>query len=226
MTKLFSVILCCLISLPALAKPEIEQVIEMPVNGMLAVVDDKGAITLTSKNGRYVITGQIFDTWLTEYLDSGEQLKASAHRLPLKKMQVDVDALGALTLGNGPKVATIFTDPLCASCAQTFELAEALAATGEYQFKILIVPALGGKSIPFAKDIACDPNRERALKAVLSHAPASVEPVASCDTNKYLELLTTTKTLNVNSVPFLIAADGRVLRGHTSKLKAWIDGEI
>lgn len=225
MHKILFLLLSICASMSAFSKPTVERVLEMPVDGLLAVVDNKGTITLTTTDGRYVIKGQIWDAWLSQYLDTEDQLRESAQRLPLERIGIDVDDLGALTLGGSGKVTTIFTDPLCGSCTGLLEQAKALAETGQHQFKIVVIPALGDESATIAQNIACEPNREKALNAILNHTPKQITANPSCDLEKYLELLLTLKTIRLDGVPFTVSDDGRVLRGLTKSLEDWINQE-
>jgi thiol:disulfide interchange protein DsbC len=191
---------------------------------MMAIIDQDGKIVFASKNGRYVMTGQTYDSWLGKHLDTENDIKESAHNIPLRKIGIDVDKLGALTLGTGKEEVTVFTDPLCGACDKA--LTEMSKLTQKYTFKILIVPALGDASRKDSIAIACEPDKQKALTALIKHSIPNLEAQPDCNTETYNQMLVTANTIGVKEVPFFITTDGRVMRGKPMDVDAWISGEI
>lgn len=118
---------------------KIEAIIPLPITGMSAVQSD-GQIYFISSNGRFVISGQIYDLWHKKSLDTLVQIRDVSERLNLKEMGMDFRRMNSLSLGHGPHEAVIFVDPRCHICHQL--IAEAKPLADQYTFHIVVIPAL------------------------------------------------------------------------------------
>jgi len=127
---------------------KIKEIVTLPIKGIRAVESD-GQIVFISDNGRFVITGQIYDVW----------------------GRMDVDKLNTISFGHGPKDVVLFVDPRCGVCHKLIGEAKPLAE--EYTFKIVVIPALGDESNQLAKALHCAKDKTNALDALLNNTLGS-----------------------------------------------------
>ena len=199
----------------------IEAAVPLPITGMTAINRD-GQIHYVSKNGRFVLTGQMYDLWYGEFVDSIEQMKDLGSRIDLKKMGLDPASLNSVSFGTGSKQVVMFTDPLCSYC---HALANDLKAfENEYTVHLVVIPALGEKSNELASKVSCALDKDEALAAVLNGTLDTLPLQENCDQTTYQSTLVASQVLDINGVPFLIADDGRVARGRPSDLGQWLKG--
>ena len=76
---------------------KIEDIVKLPINGVRAVQSD-GQIMFLSENGRFVISGQIYDLWSKKPLNTMSQMRDVAERLHFKSMGMDVDTLNTISM--------------------------------------------------------------------------------------------------------------------------------
>ena len=112
----------------------------LPINGVRAVESD-GQIVFISDNGRFVITGQIYDVWSKNLSAQCPKCVLSPTAYISKEMGMDVDKLNTISFGHGPKDVVLFVDPRCGVCHKLIGEAKPLAE--KYTFKIVVIPALG-----------------------------------------------------------------------------------
>lgn len=203
------------------SKIEIDQVIELPIKGMSAV-ESNGQILYISENGRFVLSGQMFDLWYKRPIDTMGQVEDSLSRIHLAQMGLDPKALNTVTMGSGSRAVTIFTDPLCKAC---HALAEELKAyADEFTFHFVVIPALGEESNMLAERLSCAQSQDEALLALLNGTIATLPIQPDCDTTVYQKTLMASHLMDINGVPFVIADDGRVSRGRPANLSQWLQG--
>ncbi|EHI6675697.1 DsbC family protein, partial [Salmonella enterica subsp. enterica serovar Heidelberg] len=77
---------------------KIEDIVELPIKGVRAVQSD-GQIMFLSENGRFVISGQIYDLWSKKPLNTMSQMRDVAERIHFKSMGMDVDTLNTVSMG-------------------------------------------------------------------------------------------------------------------------------
>lgn len=201
-----------------------KSVVEMPIDGMVAYESQSGEILLMSSDGRYVIDGVISDVWDKKVLQTGADMLRSAHSIPLSEMEIDFDQLDALTMGKGSKVVYVVTDPLCSACKKLNDEMQSL--TDEYTFKILALPALGDMSREVTRKIACETDREKALKALLDGTADKLPAPQNCNLDAYKQALLLADYIGVREVPFLIGPNYKVNRGlPRAGLEPWLNSE-
>ncbi|MCV3264977.1 hypothetical protein OGZ01_30780 (plasmid) [Vibrio harveyi] len=85
------------------AEAKITGMVELPIYGINAVESD-GQIVFLSENGRFVISGQIYDLWQKKQpLSTLTEMRDVADRFRLRDMNVDIDAMNVAKLGTGQK---------------------------------------------------------------------------------------------------------------------------
>ena len=203
---------------------KINNAIELPVKAIQAVNTDS-AIFFISKDGRYAFKGQMYDVWEKKSLKTMDDISYSATHISLKKLGVNVDSLNTITLNKSQstgKDVVIFIDPQCSICHQLIKNSQALAS--EYNFKFIVVPALGEKSNELSKKLFCATDKTNAVSSLLNNAIASMPQKQKCDLQQYNKTLLFAQMINIDGVPFLIAPDGRINKGMPQNLKTWIGG--
>lgn len=200
---------------------QIEGIVTLPIKGVKAV-QSNGQIRFLSENGRFVITGQIYDLWYQKPLDTLTEMQDVALRIDLKQMGLDVDALNTVSLGQGTKEVVVFLDPRCSHCHALINDAKALAT--EYTFKLIAIPALGAESNRLAKAMSCAKDPQQALNALMDDTLSTLPIQDPCDPKKYEQTLLIAQLLGIEGVPFAISPDGRVSRGRPTNLEAWLEG--
>lgn len=198
---------------------DIEKVIELPIDGMNAVVKKNGEILFISKNGRYVIRGTLMDVWSTQTLVTEEEVSRNVRTLDLDALQFDEADLHPIVIGKGDKVVNVFTDPVCPACRDALKEMEALSE--EYTFKLYLVPVIKPQSNELIKSLYCA-SADKALKALLSNDYTGL-PKPTCDFKQLGKRLWTADFLQVRHVPFIVSPSHLVSRGKPAlPLKEWL----
>lgn len=199
---------------------KIQEIVTLPIKGIRAVQSD-GQIVYISDNGRFVISGQIYDLWSKKPLSSMSEMRDVSERLHLKEMGMDVNKLNTISLGHGPKDVVLFVDPRCSVCHKLIGEAKSLAEA--YTFKIVVIPALGDESNRLAKALHCAKDKTNALDALLNNSLGTLPSKAPCDPAQYDQTLLTAHLIGIQGVPFVVAPDGRVSNGRPNNLKSWLE---
>lgn len=200
----------------------INGVVELPIKGMNAV-DHDGQIVFISDNGRFVLTGQMYDIWYGSFIDSMAEIKDIGSRIDLARMGLKPEALNTVSFGTGKKEVVMFTDPLCGYCHALSHDLKALSK--EYTVHLIVIPALGEESNRLAQRVACAKDEDEARDALLNGTLETLPTQEKCDLSVYKKTLVAAELIDVNGVPFVIADDGRVSRGRPGNLKAWLKGD-
>lgn len=201
---------------------KIEDIVKLPIQGIRAVESD-GQIMFLSENGRFVISGQIYDLWTKKPLNTMAQMRDVAERIHFKNMGMDVDTLNSVSMGAGDKEVVVFVDPLCAVCHKLLD--EAKAQVEKFTFKIIVIPALGEESNRLAKSLYCAKDKSSALDALMNNNLGSLPSKVPCDPGQYDQTLLTAHFLGIEGVPFVVAPDGRVSKGRPKNLKSWLEND-
>ncbi|AIJ10672.1 DsbC family protein [Edwardsiella piscicida] len=201
---------------------KIDSIITLPIKGMKAV-DSDGQIVFLSDNGRFVISGQLYDLWSKKPLSTISELQDVAERIHFKNFGMDVDTLNTVSMGHGKKEVVIFTDPRCDVCRKLID--EAKSLEDEYTFKIIVIPALGDESNRLAKAMYCAKDKDKVLGALQSNALESLAVKTPCDPGQYDQTLLTAHLIGIEGVPFIVAQDGRISKGRPQNLKAWLESK-
>ncbi|KGM26744.1 disulfide isomerase [Photorhabdus luminescens] len=198
---------------------KIEDIVKLPIKGVRAVQSD-GQIMFLSENGRFVISGQIYDLWSKKPLNTMSQMRDVAERIHFKSMDI-VDTLNTLSMGRGDKEVVVFVDPRCAVCHKLMD--ESKSLVDEYTFKFVVIPALGAESNRLAKGLYCAKDKTNALDAFMNNTLASLPSKETCDPGQYDQTLLTAHFIGIEGVPFVVAPDGRVSKGRPKNLKSWLE---
>lgn len=206
------------------SKTTIEASQILPIDGLSVVkITGDDAMYFVSPDGRYVIKGRLFDRWGGSEMKTYEEVVASAGRVNAAALDDKWASLKPFVLGNGPKRIVAFVDPYCPYCAHL--LAAAPKYAEDYTFVIVPIAILGTKSVIAVRDLNCDPDQVRAMRALTQHRLADV-PTAGpgCDLSPLAKRVLAQDELKISAVPFLIRQDGTTVSGLPPDLGAWLAG--
>lgn len=204
------------------AMSSFEGVVPLPIKTLRAVKKD-GEVRFFSDNGRFVITGKIYDLWYKKELTSFEEIEYSARRIDFGLMNLSLDDLGAETIGTGDKEVALFVDPKCQYCHQLIKtIRDNDKLKNEYSFKIIVVPALGEQSNALGKIYSCAEDKSLKLDALVNHKIPSLKPMKNCDLKKYEDAILMSHLIGISGVPYMVSDKGRIGRGIPKDLDAWL----
>lgn len=205
-------------------KGDIEGIQELPIDNLMLVKTKTGQTYFVSKNGRFVIQGQLIDTWFRRTIDELSEAR-SAHRVPLEKMGVKLDELATFQFGNKdiPKQATIFVDPNCGYCHALFNKIK--QSPEKYNVDFVLTAILGSQSLITAKRLECAKDRSLATMDLLNSTKLATDIDPDCDAATVKKAPIVMGLLEARGTPFLIREDGLTLNGLPSDFDAWLEME-
>lgn len=165
-------------------------------------------IVFISKDGRYVINGDFFNT--VSGVNYTEMARFSMNSEALKK--IDPSAMVTFKAQNESEQIWVFSDTHCPHCKQFHTQVPQLNANG-VTVNYILFPLQGKMSKGFNTNTAiiCDANPQQRLNDVFStgqHLAAN----SSCQ-EKASTLLNTAASLGVNSTPTIVLSNGFMLKG-------------
>jgi thiol:disulfide interchange protein DsbC len=192
----------------------IDEVLKLPVNG-LSMIRSGDTTMLVSDNGRFVMRAEIYDMWNGgRKLTTLDDIREYGSRIDLASMtRFSVDDLYHVSYGDGEREVMMFIDPMCQVCHQAIgQIAE---LHEEYTFNLVVLPMLGERSQQVSLRLACKEDQLEAQEAVMQLQFAALEPARddTCGREKLMRNMVTAKQFGVTGVPFVIADDGRTMRG-------------
>lgn len=214
---------------PGILSDTLQASLHLPGSGvqMLQLPD---RLVFVSANGRYAFSAPAWDLWHGQRLVSVAQARDLAARVDLERLGLDPADLGAIrhggeaSDGEAPdgEALWVFLDPLCPVC---HDLLDALAQT-ETPANLIALPLGGAESADAVRRLRCAPSPEAAHEALFNRSWRELPaPSAACEDQSVIRALITARLLGVDSVPTLIAPDGRIHRGMPQDLAAWLAGE-
>lgn len=204
----------------AIAGPEKMDGIEEINIKRLKVVDSKGQLFFMSENGRFVIQGQMTDTWSKTTLDTLDEVRFAASHVEIGLLSQTVSGFTTIKLGEGEKEVIIFVDPMCPYCKKL--LKDASQHLEKYTFKVVVVPALGEESAELSKKLFCSTSGSDLLKALLNNTINRLDQKSNCDLRPYDMSLVTAQLLEIKAVPYIISPDGSYRSGADKNIWNWL----
>ncbi|MDX1296684.1 MAG: thioredoxin fold domain-containing protein [Pseudomonas sp.] len=202
-----------------------DNVVMLPVSGMLAI-EKNGKFAVISDNGRFIIQGKVYDTWSQKELQTLEEARFAANYIPIDKAKMGFKDLAPLSIGNGDKAITMFSDPACKFCKEI--MAEARSSLPEgYRLDVLMLPLLSERSASRTKELHCAQDQAAAWQAAVKgdlDAPLAQKPKGACEVDVIGKRRLTAQFIGARNVPFLVRDDGLIREGKpTEGLRAWIE---
>lgn len=201
------------------------QVVNIPISNLKAVKSD-GEIFFVSEDARFVIRGQIFDSWQKRSLGTLDEINRSITTKPVENMNVDWEKLTHFKVGKGDTFANVFVDPLCGYCHKLLSVINnSRRLKSDYTFRFIVVPALGTKSDDLVRRMHCASNSELVPAAFMDRTLEYLPTKKDCDMSGYEKTLALAQLVGVSGVPFLIAPDGRFKKGIPASINNWLKAE-
>lgn len=197
----------------------IDAIESLPMGNMKAI-ETNGEIVFVSQNGRFVIRGQLHDSWQRKKLETMNDMVYAVNHIDVKALGLKPENLNTLTVKGGDKEVYAFVDPLCGYCKVFIK--DAKTKTAEYTFHIVVVPALGDESDKLSRQIFCAVNKDSAVDAMLNNKIGSLEQKTNCDMKLYDYTLMIATLFEFKSVPFFIAPDYRYKIGAGAGFWDWL----
>lgn len=199
---------------------------ELPANGMRVLEVGDGQMAVGSLNGRFMVVGQIYDSWNDQMLDSLDAVDRYAHRADLEQIGLDVDQLATLTMTSGIqpdegeswRETVLFADPgHDGSRSMINQAREYLGSVDRAEaVKVVLVPFLRG-SDEIARRSMCIAERKgggAALNALMQQTAGDIEPQNDeCGIEAVLKSYASAQALGVTSAPYWILPEGRMHKG-------------
>lgn len=205
--------------------PQITDLVPLPDAPYNAVQNKDGTVIFLSSTGRYLIAGKIIDVWSKKTLNTVSEMRYAFGRVNLEGIGIKTAELQPILLGTGNKRVRIFVDPQCSWCDKLLtEIRGDESLQKDYVFEILVIPALGEASARISKALYCaqDQTPEFLLNTLHTRTGAAVPQKPNCDTGTLDKRYIAAQMLGIQSVPFLIAPDGRTGTGKPQDLRAWL----
>ena len=225
MNKLVVLIIALMAASTAQAKQEIpilDAISEIKMSSLKAI-ESNGSIFFMSPNGRFVIQGDLTDTWQQKKLVTLKDIDYAAKHIDIKRMGLPIDELNVIKVGKGKKEIVIFVDPQCDPCKKFFH--EAKKHTDKYTFKFIVVPALGEESNKMATSMFCSKDKTNLAKHFLERTLLDLEQQEYCDKKYYNLTLTIAQLIGIKHVPFFIAPSGLYQAGEGKDFWKWVEKE-
>lgn len=210
--------------------PGIDKVVEMNTKKIRAIRDKEGKVMYLVDNGRFAFVGDLIDVWQKKKLETLEEVDWAFNRIDLKKLGFELSKYNHITFGKGSQHVTAFVDPTCPWCQKLLkEVESAPELLNRYTFDFVIVGFLGEKAKKAAKAILCSDasanQKIQALAAGVTATPLFPQTNQTCDEKPLQDTQLVAGVMGVQSVPYLIAPDGRFTKGKPTDLKAWLENK-
>lgn len=208
--------------------PGIEKVVELDVKKIRGFEDTKGRVLYMLDNGRFVFVGDIVDVWAKKKLSTIEEVDKAFNRVDLKAFGFDLSRMNHISWGEGSKHVVAVIDPTCGWCQRLLqEVRNDRQLLKDYTFDFVVVGFLGSKGRDAAKALACSiAPAEAKINAILG-GQASLEKLvkaSQCDEKKLQDTQLAVTAMGVQSVPYIVAHDGRFNRGKPREIRGWLEG--
>ena len=128
-----------------------------------------------------------------------------------------------LPYGQGTNVVTVFVDPLCKHCHNL--ILQMAALKDQYTFHLVMAPVIGEESVRSARKLACEPDRAKALQALIDQKYDGIHEPPNCNLGPLQKTLLATKFLGIDGVPYMILPSTKTYRGGTKDLKGLLEND-
>jgi thiol:disulfide interchange protein DsbC len=201
-----------------------KNVARLPIRDIYYANGDSGTF-IFSEGGRFIFQGKIYDSWQKKYITSLEDANAS-YEVPLEKIGINPDFLGALRTSNNKPDLIAFVDPNCGACSKLYKEIEGLDDEVSISF-VLTNLAGGDKSSERIKQLYCMDDKQKALDSLLNNKEIDLPDMnnSDCDYSRLFNNLTAVQVLGIRSLPTLVTSSGKKIEGVPRDLEAFLAGE-
>ena len=187
-----------------------EKLEPLEIEDLIAVEASNGQMFFMSKNGRYLIKGEVHDVWGRKVLQTVEDVKESKTKISLDAVRRNFEELSPVEVGDGRKTAYVYMAPSCDRCKQ---MAEALLeGIDGVSFEIHVIPKNKWQRDE-ASRIACVPPEHRdelVLEAIATESIMTLPQKDECDMKAYIKAAVVGDQMGFDTgdIPFAIRWDG------------------
>lgn len=195
----------------------------LPVEGF-HIVESQGRLLLVSTNGHYaVMGGRILDLWNSVEIRSVADVDQTL-RIPLHRMGIEIDELGAVRVGQGPEdtAVTVFLDPASPETRKVLPKIQSLL--GRYAFNVVFVPAQATRKNA-SRALICTPEAGRDFVRTGHHAAVAPEG-DPCGATELQKNMVVVSLLGIDVLPFTIAPNGATQAGIPEQYEAFIAANL
>lgn len=190
-----------------------------------SVVESQGRLFLISDNGQYVVPDvDLRDMWNGVRITSVADVKRS-FAIPLDRMNIGDDDLGGIMIGKRvtgePKPVTLFIDPASPETQKILPAVRQFAST--YPFRLVFVPARVERNRA-TEALLC--SREAAQEFVRTGVVPDVGTQDRCGMDATRKNIMLVQVLNIDSLPFLLASNGRASAGVPENLADFLSENV
>lgn len=170
-------------------------------------VEMSGQVFFVSKNGRYLLNGDVIDLQRDENL-------SELQRMALRRKILDgipKAAMVVIGLPGARQHITVFTNIDCLYCRQLNTELQNLAARGNVQIRYVLLPEGRPDSAVYARTVSvwCAPNRIVALNRAMEGGKV---PTYQCSA-PLGEFVQAAKRLNIRGLPTIFLENGAMISG-------------
>ncbi|MCE2571742.1 disulfide isomerase DsbC N-terminal domain-containing protein [Motilimonas eburnea] len=178
----------------------------LPIKDLNLVETEEGVYFATS-NGRFIIKGQLTDTWNRKGITTPEQAR-STYRVPLSSLvgtSKTQDNLATIHIGQGEKKGYIFLDPTEQYSQVMIKLVEQEA---KYSFDVVLMPRKDPQSRQVAKQVWCAKDKRQALLKAADSDYQELEQKEDCGVKELYANIVASMLLQLQQVPVVVRNDG------------------
>ena len=189
---------------------KMERLESLSVKDMFAVKMNNGQLFFMSKNGRYVVKGELYDMWAGEEIQSMEDVAKSISTINMDSIRSELDDLSPIRVGSGDKKVIAYIGPSCDSCR---DMARSIVSGVQgVEFEVFVIPKSKHQR-PEAEHIACLPDDYRNRNAIEAIADGTIDQLPQkekCNKTSYIKaaLAGDHMGFNAGDIPFVIRWDG------------------
>jgi thiol:disulfide interchange protein DsbC len=200
---------------------QVQEVRETPMSGLYEVIMNSGEILFTDRNGRYLLSGEMYMT-MPEGLVN---LTAETRKLQVKDLIAGLPEEQMITFAPRDIKATItvFTDVDCTYCRRLHHDVEEINARG-IAVRYVAYPRGGAQSGAFNKMVSvwCASNRNQAITQAKNGQNL---PARDCQ-NPVLDHHALGNRIGITGTPAIVLSDGTLIPGYVDveRLSAMILG--
>lgn len=175
---------------------------ELPIEGMIKIVQEDGSLIYLSSNRRFAFVGTMYDLWRGEALELGVGI---SQRIDLERNGVSIRKI-AIPVGDQWSTSTLFIAPECQDCKDL--LAAALSLLDDDLNVVMLASSAEGRLDNAA--VWCAKDRARALRSVYLEdtRPEQDELIGRCDRFGLMLAEEAAMLFGIAQLPLFLGEDG------------------
>ena len=193
---------------------KIEKIEKSPVPGLCEVIvklsETQKGIFYTDSQGKYIISGSIFDIKNFRNLTQ-EKLQAINKRFLSQDELSKLDKMADIVYGNSKNVVYLITDPDCPYCRRAESILNKMVSEGKITVKVILLPLEGLHSDAKAKAISLICDKKGFKELIEGYKSSNQCEIGKKKIHKNIKFLI--KELKIRATPTFVFPDGEVRSG-------------